>query len=134
MNYLLFLCVGRTARATTVTPHPTTVRHTLSPPFRSAGMGGTTVSSGSSDPYLLLTDPDPALFVLQDLHDDNKKYFLSLILYAYFFFKGIYMVHLHHSSKIKNQKKLENSRNKGFSSFFCLLMEGSDAGFVQINY
>jgi hypothetical protein len=40
VNYVLILCVGRIARATTVTPPPTTVRHTLSPPFRSAGMGG----------------------------------------------------------------------------------------------
>jgi len=30
--------------------------------------------SGSVDPYLGLTDPDPALFV-SDLQDANKKYF-----------------------------------------------------------
>jgi hypothetical protein len=44
-------------------------------------------------------------------------------------------VHLHHSSKIKSyKKKSQNSRKQGFSSVFCLLMEGSGSGTVQINY
>jgi hypothetical protein len=48
--------------------------------------------------------------------------------YAYSFLK----VHLHHSSKTKSHKDVTKSRNQGFSSFFCLLMEGS--GSVKINY
>ncbi len=40
---------------------------------------------------------------------------------AYFFLK----VHLHHFSKLKNQKKSENSRNQGFAYYFCLMIEGS---------
>jgi hypothetical protein len=39
------------------------------------------------------------------------------------------LVHLHHSSKIKNHNKLQNSRNQGFSYYFCLIMEGSWAIF-----
>jgi hypothetical protein len=44
-----------------------------------------------------------------------------LSFYAYSFF----MVHLHHSSKKKVIKKSQKWRNQGFSSFFCLMMEGS---------
>jgi hypothetical protein len=58
----------------------------------------------------------------------QKNYFLSSSFNAYSLLK----VHLHHSSKIKSHKKSQNRRNQGFSSFFCLLMEGS--GSVQINY
>jgi hypothetical protein len=53
-------------------------------------------------------DPYPALFVT-DLQDASN-------FYAYFFLK----VHLHHSSKIKSHKKLQNSRNQGFPSFFLV--------------
>ncbi len=57
------------------------------------------VGSESADPYLLLTDPDPApdpaLFT-SDLQD-AKKIVLSL-------FDGT--PHLHHSSKIKSHKEV----------------------------
>jgi hypothetical protein len=43
-------------------------------------------------------------------------------------------VHLHYSLKIKIHKETKNSKNQGFSSFCCLLMEGSGAGSVQIYY
>ncbi len=33
-------------------------------------------------------------------------------------------VHLHNFLKIKSQKEVTNSRNQGFSYFFCLMMEG----------
>jgi hypothetical protein len=130
LTNLLFLCVGRTAPATTVTPPPTTVRHTLYPPFRSAGRGNNRIlllscvldpwrltTDPDADPKLFwLTDPDPAPFVpLQDFHDDNKKYFSSLIFYSHFFFKGTFTSFLK-DKKIK--KKSENSTNTGFSSFF----------------
>ncbi len=40
---------------------------------------------------------------------------------AYYFLKE----HLHHFSKIKNQKVSQNSRNRGFSYYFGLMIEGS---------
>ncbi len=44
--------------------------------------------------------------------------FFCIILY---FLK----VHLHHFSKIKSQKESQNSRNQGFSYYFCIMIEGS---------
>jgi hypothetical protein len=44
--------------------------------------------------------------------------------FAYSFLK----VHLHQSSKIKCRNKSQNSRNQGFSKFFCLLYLGSRSG------
>ncbi len=61
----------------------------------------------SADPYLWLTDPDPAIF-FSDLQDGNKnersKVFCLLL------FKGTF----HHFSKIKVIKKSRNSRNQDF--------------------
>jgi hypothetical protein len=34
-------------------------------------------------------------------------------------------LHLHHFSKIKSQKESQNSRNQSFSSYFCMMIEGS---------
>ncbi len=46
--------------------------------------------SGSSDPCLLLmdpdSDPDPAIFVI-DLQDASKKLIFNAIFYAYYFLK-----------------------------------------------
>ncbi len=49
-------------------------------------------------------------------------FFLSLFAY--------YQVHLHYSSQINFSviKKSQNSRNQGFSYYFCLMMEGSRSG------
>jgi hypothetical protein len=87
--------------------------------------------SGSSDPYLWLMDPDSALF-FSNLQDDNKKLFFSLSFYANPFLK----IHLNPSWRQKVINKSQNNRNQGFSSFFCLLMEGSGSGSgsTQINY
>ncbi len=52
-------------------------------------------------------DPDPAIFISD--HQEGKKY-----SYIYIIF---------HRWKVK--KKLQNSRNKGFSSYYCLMIEGS---------
>ena len=49
----------------------------------------------------------------------KNLFFLSFP--AYYFLK----VHLHHFSKIKSQKKSQNSRNQGFSYYFCMMREGS---------
>ncbi len=74
--------------------------------------------SGSADPCLWLMDP--AIFVI-DLQDDSKKLIFNTIFSAYYFLK----VHLHHFSKIRSQKESQNSRNQGFSYFFCMMIEGS---------
>ncbi len=69
----------------------------------------------------LTNGSDPAIVVI-DLQDVNKKLILKSFS-AYYFLE----VHLHHFSKIKVQKKSQNSRNQGFSYYFCLLIEGSGA-------
>ncbi len=46
----------------------------------------------------------------------NLKKFFCLLLSK---------LHSHHFSKIKSKKKSQNSRNQGFSSYFCLIIEGS---------
>jgi hypothetical protein len=73
-------------------------------------------------------DPDPAIFV-NDLHDDNKKinFFSSSKFTAYYFLK----VHLHNFSKIKVIKKSQNSRNRGFSYYFCLIIEWSGSAYIS---
>ncbi len=78
--------------------------------------------SGSADPCLwpMDPDPDPAIFVI-DLQDASKKLIFNTIFSAYYFLK----VHLHHFSKIKSQKESQNSRNQGFSNYFCMMIEGS---------
>jgi hypothetical protein len=38
-------------------------------------------------------------------------------------------LHIHHFSKIKSLNDSQNSRNKGFSYFFCTMIEGSGSGF-----
>jgi hypothetical protein len=62
------------------------------------------------------SDLDPAIFVI-DLQDANKKLkkFFSLLL-----FEGTFTLFF----KIKGQKKSQNSRNQGFSYYFCLVKEG----------
>jgi hypothetical protein len=65
-------------------------------------------------------DPDPAIFVI-DLQDASKKLIFNTIFSAYYFLK----VHLHLFSKIKSQKEPQNSRNQGFSYYFCTMIEGS---------
>ncbi len=42
------------------------------------------------------------------------------------------MVHLHHFSKIKSQKESQNSRNPGFSYYFCMMIEGSGSGSIPL--
>jgi hypothetical protein len=65
----------------------------------------------------MIRDPDPALFVC-DFQEANKKK-----IFAYYFLQ----VYFYQSSKLLKVKPL-NNRNQGFSSLFCLLMEGSEAG------
>jgi hypothetical protein len=64
-------------------------------------------------------DPDPAIYVT-DLQNASQKLILNKIS-AYYFLK----LHLHHFSKIKRQKESQNNRNRGFSHYFCMMIEGS---------
>ncbi len=81
--------------------------------------------SGSADPCFCLMDPDPdpAIFVI-DLQDASKKtnflttFFLLITFWSYItsFFRD------------KCQKESQNSRNQGFSYYFCMMIEGSGSG------
>ncbi len=62
-------------------------------------------------------DPDPAIFVI-DLQDANKK--LKKVFLLFTFWTHIYII----SQRLKVQKKSQNSKNQGFSYFFCLMIEG----------
>ncbi len=77
-----------------------------------------TFGSGILDPALAPA-PDPAIFVI-DLQDVNKELFF-LSFSAYHFLR----VYLHHFSKIKSHKEVTNSRNQGFSYYFCVTIDGS---------
>jgi hypothetical protein len=78
------------------------------------------------DPYPD-SDPDPAIFVI-DLQMPAKNKFFNEIFSAYYFLK----VQLHHFSKIKSQKESQNSRNQGFSYYFCMMIEGSGSGSIPL--
>ncbi len=85
------------------------------------------------DPYprIYASDPDPGswsgsrfrilLFSSLTFRMPAKNKFFNTIFSAYYFLK----VHLHHFSKIKSQKESQNSRNQGFSYYFCMMIEGS---------
>ncbi len=85
--------------------------------------------SGSADPCLwpMDPDPDPAIFVI-DLQDASKK----LIFLHNFFCLLLLKLHLYHFSKIKSQKESQNSRNQGFSYYFCMMIEGSGSGSIPL--
>ncbi len=51
----------------------------------------------------------------------TKNNFCLNIFSAYYCLK----VHLHNFPKIKSQKESQNSRNQGFSYYFCMMTEGS---------
>jgi hypothetical protein len=53
-----------------------------------------------------------------------KTNFFNTIFSPYDFLK----LHLHHFSKIKIQKELQNRMNQGFSYYFCMMIEGSGSG------
>jgi hypothetical protein len=76
--------------------------------------------SESAAPCFWLMYLDPAIFVI-DLKDASKKLIFNTIFSAYYFLK----VHLHHFSKIINQKVSQNRRNQGFSYYSCMMIEGS---------
>jgi hypothetical protein len=59
--------------------------------------------------------------------DASKKLIFNTIFSAYYFLK----VHLHHFSKIKSQKESQNTRNQGFSYYFCMI-KGSGSGSIPL--
>ncbi len=63
-----------------------------------------------------------AIFVI-DLQDASKKLIFNTIFSACN--KVHLKVHLHHFSKIKNQKESQNRRIQGFSYYFGMMIEGS---------
>ncbi len=73
-----------------------------------------------------ILDPDPAIFVI-DLQDASKKQICYTIFSAYFL-----KVHLHHFSKMKSQKESQNSKNQGFSYYFCMMIEGSGSRSIPL--
>jgi hypothetical protein len=89
---------------------------TLRPVFRIHDILGWIRIRGS----MPLTNGSNVIFVL-DLQDASKKRIFTTIFSAYYFLK----VHFHHFSKIKSQKESQNSRNQGFSYYFCMMVEGS---------
>jgi hypothetical protein len=90
--------------------------------------------SGSADPCLWLMnpdfDPDPgpgsgSWYFRRWPPRCQQKNFFNTIFSAYYFLK----LHLHHFWKIKCQKVSQNSRNQGFSYYFCMMIKGSGSGF-----
>jgi hypothetical protein len=74
-------------------------------------------------------DPDLASFVI-DIQENiqQKTNFKKNIFSAHYFLT----VHLNHFSKIKSQKTSQNCRNKGFSYYFCLMIEESGSGSLGV--
>jgi hypothetical protein len=66
-----------------------------------------------------ILDPDPAIFVI-DLQDANKKL-------VFFFFFCLLLLECTFTSFFKEKIQIEsqNSRNQGFSYYFCTMIEGS---------
>ncbi len=80
--------------------------------------------SGFADPYLLLIRLRILLFSSVTFTMATKKLFLSF--FAFFFLK----LHLHHFSRIKSHKDVQNSRSPVFLTIFFLMIEGSGSGSV----
>ena len=53
-----------------------------------------------------------------------QKTYFSTNFFCILVFEGT--VHFHHFSKIKSQKKSQNSRNQGLSYYVCIMIEASD--------
>jgi hypothetical protein len=67
-----------------------------------------------------ILDPDPAIFVT-DLQDANKKIILVTNFFCRLLFEGTFTSFF----KEKKSKRVKNSRNQGFSYYFCMMIEGS---------
>ncbi len=79
--------------------------------------------SGSADPCLWLMDPDPPSIFVINLQDANKKLIKTkkILLITGTFRRYIYIIF----QRKKVKKKSKNSRNQGFSYYFCKMIEES---------
>jgi hypothetical protein len=66
-----------------------------------------------------ILDPDSSIFVI-DLQDANKKNNFVKKISCLLLFEGAFTSF----SKIKSQKESQNSRNQGFSYYFCMMVKG----------
>jgi hypothetical protein len=53
---------------------------------------------------------------------------IRILLFSSLPFNMPFTFTVHHFSKIKSQKESQNRRNRGFSYYFCMMIEGSGAG------
>ena len=60
----------------------------------------------------------------------QQKQFFFKHLFCLLLFEGT--VHLHNIPKIRSQKESQNSRNQGFSYYFCMMIEGSGSGSIPL--
>ena len=87
--------------------------------------------SGSADSCLWLMDPDPdpgsgsCYFRHWPSRCRQKTNFFTQF---FFLIRYFLKLHLHQFSKMKSQKESQNSRNQGFSYYFCMMIEGSGYG------
>ncbi len=58
--------------------------------------------------------------------NNNKKFFCSLLL------EGTFASFFEDKKSKRSHKKSQNSRNQGFSYYFCLMIEGSGSGSVPL--
>ncbi len=80
-------------------------------------------------PWVRVWDVSTGLCLFTLLGHDNWVRGTSLPSYRFtFYFAVSQNLHLHHVSKIKSHKKPQNSRNNGFSYYFCLMMKDPVAG------
>ncbi len=71
-------------------------------------------------------DPDPSI----DLQDVNKKLIKKKKFFCRLLFEGTYSYIIF--QRLKAKKKSQNSKNQGFSSYFCLMIEGSGSGSIPL--
>jgi hypothetical protein len=68
------------------------------------------------------------LFSSLTFKDANKKLLEKKNLFC--LLRYFLKVYLHHFSNIKSQKESQNSRNQGFSCYFCMMIERSGSGSI----
>ncbi len=76
----------------------------------------------ASDKWIRIRILTPPIFVT-DLQFANKKTNFFNDFFCLLLFEGAY---LHNFLKVKNQKESQNSRNQGFSYYFCMVVEDPD--------
>ncbi len=80
-----------------------------------------------------LTNGSGSCFFFIDLQDANKKQFFFKKLSCLLLFEGTCTMYIIFQRQ-KLKKKSQNSRNQGFSYYFCLMIEGSGSRSVPPTY